>query len=68
MANKRFNGAMKWVVMLAGILIAIGAIYKTVCDMEPEVKANTEHRIKFEEKVSTMEKNIALILEEVRKK
>lgn len=67
MAKSGLNGAMKWIITVAGMLVAVGAIYKTVCDMEPEVKANTEHRIKFEEKVSTMEENIKLILEEVRK-
>lgn len=68
MAKIGLNGAMKWIITAAGVLIAVGAIYKTVCDMEPEVKANTEHRIKFEEKVLTIEKNTMLILEEMRKR
>jgi len=62
MAKTGLNGAMKWIITVAGVLIAVGALYKTVNDMEPEVKANTEHRIKFEEKVSTMETNISRIL------
>jgi len=62
MAKMGLNGAMKWIIMVAGVLIAVGALYKTVNDMEPEVEANTEHRIKFEEKVSTMETNISRIL------
>ena len=68
MAKAGLNGWTKWVIVLASTLLAIGGIYKTICDMEPEVKANTEHRIKFEEKVTNMETNIGLILEEVRKK
>jgi len=62
MAKTGLNGAMKWIITVAGVLIAVGALYKTVNDMEPEVEANTEHRIRFEEKVSTMETNISRIL------
>jgi len=62
MAKMGLNGAMKWIITVAGVLIAVGALYKTVNDMEPEVEANTEHRIRFEEKVSTMETNISRIL------
>ncbi len=35
--------------------------------MQPKVELNTKHRIKFEEKVVNMEKNIGLILDEVKK-
>ena len=56
-----------FIIVIIGSAIAYGMLCKTVTDMEPEVKKNTEHRIRFEEKVSTMEANIGLILEEVRK-
>jgi septal ring factor EnvC (AmiA/AmiB activator) len=38
-----------------------------IVEMKPKVEKNTEHRIQFEEKVSTMEKNIREILVEVKK-
>ena len=41
--------------------------HEAIQEIKPEIKKNSEHRIKFEEKVDTMEKNIGLILEEVRK-
>ena len=31
-------------------------------EVKPEMKQNTEHRIKFEEKVTTIEKNVGKIL------
>ena len=36
-------------------------------EIKPELLKNSEHRIKFEEKVDNMEKNIVLILEAVKK-
>ncbi|MCJ7483925.1 MAG: hypothetical protein MUO31_13280 [Thermodesulfovibrionales bacterium] len=36
-------------------------------EIKPEIGRNSEHRIKFEEKVDNMEQNISLILKEVRK-
>jgi len=56
-----------FIVVVVGAAITYGMLAKTIEKIEPEVKLNTEHRIRFEEKVSTMEKNIELILEEVRK-
>lgn len=41
---------------------------QSIQEIKPEVGKNSEHRIKFEEKVESMEKNIVLILEEVRKR
>ena len=71
---KRNNGYWKIIATVSGILfvmlgaaIGYGMLYSDVEKMKPEVPLNTEHRIKFEEKVQTMETNIALILEEVRK-
>jgi hypothetical protein len=61
------NGMMKWIVTLAATLIIVGSLYKTICDMEPEVRKNTEHRIRFEEKVTNMDGKIDEILKEVRK-
>ena len=73
MAKQR-NGTWKviatvgtFIIVIVGAAIAYGALCNQVTTMKPEVIQNTEHRIKFEEKVSTMEKNIELILEEVRK-
>lgn len=77
MAKK--NG--KWIISLVGLAIVIsgvvgGAIYgyatleHQVADnteMQPKVELNSEHRIRFEEKVDNMEKNIGLILKAVEK-
>ena len=41
--------------------------YEAIQEIKPEVKLNTEHRIKFEEKVDTMQENIGLILKAVQK-
>ncbi len=64
---KLSNGTLlnlgKWAV---AILFSAGAVYGVVhfrltaveaniTEVKPEVKQNTEHRIKFEEKVITME-------------
>ena len=35
--------------------------------MQPEVKKNTEHRLRFEEKVSNIERDVSKILEKVEK-
>lgn len=55
--------------IVGGFLVSYGGHDEKVATMErdqaemkPEVKANTEHRIKFEEKVTTMEKNVGTIL------
>jgi len=70
----KMNGTWKviatvgtFIIVVVGAAIAYGALSNQVETMKPEVKLNSNHRIKFEEKVSTMEKNISLILEEVRK-
>ena len=39
---------------------------EAIQEIKPEIAKNTEHRIKFEEKVDNMEKNIRLILEAVK--
>jgi len=59
------NGNVNLIVKIAAIVFLLGAAYKTIWKMEPQVAKNTEHRIKFEEKVENMEKNIALILKKV---
>ena len=51
-----------FIIVVVGAAIAYGALCNQVDNMKPEVKQNTEHRIKFEEKVSTMEKNVEKIL------
>jgi len=61
------NGNLNLLWKIAAILFFLGATYQTLWKMEPEVAKNTEHRIKFEEKVSSMETNIALILQKVSK-
>ena len=38
-----------------------------IAAMAPEVEKNKEHRIKFEEKVNNIERDVGLILTEVRK-
>ncbi len=68
---KNGNGIWKVIttigIIVVGAAIAWGALYKTVGDMEPKVEKNTEHRIKFEEKVTNMDEKIDKILEEVKK-
>ena len=66
---KGLNGTWKviatvgtFIIVVVGAAIAYGALCNQVDNMKPEVKQNTEHRIKFEEKVSTMEKNVEKIL------
>ena len=75
MTKTKSNGTWKMIATLGGFLLCLigaavgyGRLYGDVERMKPEVPKNTEHRIKFEEKVTTMEKNIGLILDEVRKK
>ena len=79
MAKK--NGRTKTMITIVSLAVVIlgiagGAIYgyatleHQVADnakMQPDVKQNTEHRIKFEEKVSNIERDVGLILTEVRK-
>jgi len=72
MAKK--NGTWKMIAVIGGFIVVIigaavtyGMLSEKVVKMEPDVKLNNEHRIKFEEKITTMEKNIAEILKEVRK-
>lgn len=65
--GSKINGNLNLAWKIAAIIFLIGAAYQTLWKMEPQVAKNTEHRIKFEEKVSTMETNIALILVEVMK-
>ena len=79
MAKK--NGRTKTIITITSLAIVIlsiagGVIYgyatleHQVADntkMQPKVELNTEHRIKFEEKVDNMGKNIDLILKAVQK-
>jgi hypothetical protein len=51
-----------FIVVIIGAAVAYGVLDKTVKDMEPEVKLNSEHRIKFEERVTTMQVDITKIL------
>jgi len=71
----KMNGTWKviatiggYITILLGAAVAYGVLREKVCGMEPEVKRNSEHRIKFEEKVTNMDRKIDKILEEVRKK
>ncbi len=41
--------------------------HEAIKEIKPEVSKNSEHRIKFEEKVDNMVKNIDQILKEVKK-
>lgn len=75
------NGRTKTIIAIVSLSVIIlgiagGAIYgyatleHDVADntkMQPKVELNTEHRIKFEEKVDNMGKNIDLILKAVQK-
>ena len=79
MAKK--NGRTKTIITITSLAIVIlgiagGVIYGyatleyQVADntkMQPKVEQNTEHRIKFEEKVTNMSRDVALILEAVQK-
>ena len=68
MAKGTINGNINLIIKIAAVLFFLGATYQMLWEMRPEVKLNTEHRIKFEEKVSTMESNIAEILKEVKRR
>lgn len=59
---------------IATFLVGYGGIEREVTEMKPDVQKNTEHRYRFEEKVTNidkkvdqMDKKIDLILEEVKK-
>ena len=52
-----------FIVVVIGAAVAYGVLGEKVGTMEPDVRLNSNHRIKFEEKVTTMEKNIEKILE-----
>ena len=69
MAEKglNLNGNLNLLWKIAAVLFFLGATYQMLWKMEPQVTKNTEHRIKFEERVTTMQSDIALILKEVRK-
>ena len=70
--NGNGNGTWKiiatiggFIVVVVGAAVAYGVLGEKVntnAKMKPDLKLNTEHRIKFEEKVTTMEKNIEKIL------
>ena len=69
--NIKTYGAMAITIIVLIVSIVYG--YATLGNhvenntkMQPDVKLNSEHRIKFEEKVDNMEKNIGLILEAVK--
>ncbi len=47
--------------------VKVDVVIKEVAEMKPEVQKNSEHRIKFEEKVTNMDKKIDEILVEVKK-
>ena len=62
--------ALTVIVMAASVIYGYATLEHQVADnteMQPKVEQNTEHRIKFEEKVSNIERDVGLILEEVRK-
>jgi len=74
---KNNNIVWKLATIAITLIIVIGSIiygYATLgsqvtvnTQMQPEVKLNTEHRHRFEEKVENIERDVALILKEVRK-
>jgi len=77
--NNMINGNIKTygamaitiIVLIVGIIYGYATLGHQVEDnteMQPKVELNSEHRIKFEEKVDNMEKNIGLNLDEVRKR
>ncbi len=67
MAEKGLNGNLNLVWKIAAVIFFLGAAYQMLWKMEPQVTKNTEHRIKFEERVTTMQADIALILQKVSK-
>ena len=56
-----------FIVIVIGAAVAYGVLGEKVSTMEPDVKLNSNHRIKFEERVTTMQADIALILQKVSK-
>lgn len=52
---------------IAVVIFLVGAAYQTLWEIKPAVDKNTEHRIKFEEKITNIESDIAEILRRVRK-
>jgi len=67
MAEKGLNVNLNLVWKIAAVIFFLGAAYQMLWKMQPEVTKNTEHRIKFEERVTTMQADIALILQKVSK-
>lgn len=62
--------ALTIIVIAAGVIYGYATLEHQVADntkMQPKVEQNTEHRIKFEEKVTNMARDVALILEAVQK-
>ncbi len=62
--------ALTIIVIAASVIYGYATLEHQVADntkMQPKVELNTEHRIKFEEKVSNMSRDVALILEAVQK-
>lgn len=59
------------IIVLAGTIIygyaSLGHQVEDNTKMQPDVKLNTEHRHRFEEKVNNIERDVGLILDEVRK-
>lgn len=67
MTKGGINVNLNLVWKIAAVIFFLGAAYQMLWKMEPEVTKNTEHRIKFEERVTTMQADIALILQKVSK-
>ena len=58
------------IVLISGIIYGYATLGHQVADntkMQPEIKLNSNHRIKFEEKVVNMDKKIDLIWDAVKK-
>jgi hypothetical protein len=68
---KVLNGNLRLIITILVLLAAIIGSYavfgRDVSEMKPEVKLNTEHRLRFEEKFDSLDKKVDAILEEVRK-
>jgi len=81
MAKKGLNGWTKWVLFAVSMALIIAAwIWQAstivsrvevncaeITSIQPDVSKNTEHRIRFEERVDNMDKNITEILKKVSK-
>ena len=61
------DNALKIVVAAATIIAAYAILTDNVREMKPDVQKNTEHRIKFEERVANIEKGVERILTAVEK-